>query len=168
MSTNGVGGAHVAVGVGGPVLDDAAHLTSRLVVDPAVGDTVGAAGGSSTSVTLIVHGDGVGAAVVVVGLDGDGIGGRVLAHAAGGRGMRMLGRWTRSRVRPWGLQGAFCRPFWDAGGKTTHHDCGAKRASWAKWGWSLTVTSCRTTNPRPARVRPCSGARHAAALGPGG
>ena len=45
MSTNGVGGA---------VLDDAAHLTSRLVVDPAVGDTVGAAGGSSTSVTLIV------------------------------------------------------------------------------------------------------------------
>ena len=41
----------------GPVFVGAVQVTSRLVVDPAVADTVGAAGrpgGSSTSVTVIV------------------------------------------------------------------------------------------------------------------
>ena len=41
----------------GPVFVGAVQLTSRLVFDPAVADTVGAAGmpgGSSTSVTVIV------------------------------------------------------------------------------------------------------------------
>ena len=43
--------------IAGPVFVGATQATFRLVVDPAVGDTVGAAGmpgGSSTSVTVIV------------------------------------------------------------------------------------------------------------------